>query len=290
MKYGFIAAKKTTFQVNVMCRVFSVKESGFYAWCRRGESDRSKSDRALTETITDIFEAQRREAGAPRVHLALQQQGHRVGRKRVARLMSQHGLTPHRRRRYVATTDSSHAARVAPNLLQRNFTASAPNQVWVSDITYIPTVSGWLYLAVVLDLFSRRVVGWAMSDGMPAELVQDALRMAIRNRRPPRGLIFHSDRGVQYTARSVRRSLKAIGARQSMSRKGDCWDNAVAESFFGSLKQELVHHSRFVSQRHARAKISEYIEVFYNCIRIHTTNAGWPPAKYERLQLRACAA
>jgi transposase InsO family protein len=290
MKYEFIAAEKTTFQVNVMCRVFGVKESGFYAWCRRGESERTKADRALTETITDIFESQRCKAGAPRVHLALQQQGHHVGRKRVARLMRAQGLTPRRRRRYVVTTDSSHQERVAPNLLQRNFATNAPNRVWVSDITYIPTASGWLYLCVVLDLFSRRVVGWSMGDGMPAELVQDALRMAIRNRRPPRGVIFHSDRGVQYTARCVRRSLKAIGARQSMSRKGDCWDNAVAESFFGSLKQELVHHCRFSSQRHATAELREYIEVFYNCIRIHTTNAGWPPAKYERLKLRACAA
>src|SRR3954447_24143234 len=256
MRYRFVAAERATFPVRTLCRIVGVAVSGFYAWLRRGPGRRD--DRRVSERIGAIFEASRRTYGSPRVHAELRAEGVRVGRKRVARLMREGGLAVARRRRRVPrTTDSRHDHPVAPNLLDRNFAAGRPDAVWLADISYIPTGEGWLYLAAIKDLATREIVGWSMADHLGAELACDALRMALQRRQPPPGLTHHSDRGVQYACKDYRAILARHGITRSMSRKGNCYDNAPMESFFGSLKSELVHRTSFPTREAARRAIFE---------------------------------
>jgi putative transposase len=285
MRYRFVAAERAAFPVRTLCRVVGVAASGFYAWLRRGPGRRRGDDRRMGERIGAIFEASRRTYGSPRVHAELRAEGVRVGRKRVARLMRESGLTPARRRRRVPrTTDSRHDHPVAPNLLDRKFAAERPDAVWLADISYIPTGEGWLYLAAIKDMATREVVGWSMADHLRAELACDALRMALRRRQPPAGLMHHSDRGVQYACKDYRAILARHGLVQSMSRKGDCWDNAPMESLFGSLKTELVHRTTFPTREVAKRAVFEYLEIFYNRRRRHSGLGFLTPAQaYEQM-------
>ena len=282
MKFRFIEGHREVHSVVKMAKILGVTRGGYYAWRSRAASRRSAEEQQIVGQIKGIQAKVRDRYGSPRVHRELRGRGIRVGRNRVARLMRQHGLGAKRRKRYRSTTDSAHALPVAENLLNRGFEVPAANQVWVSDLTYIPTAEGWLYLCTVLDLHSRRVVGWSMSSRMTSELVVQALLMAVLLRRPPKGLIFHSDRGSQYCSHLVRRWAARYGIRQSMSRKGDCWDNAPAESFFKTLKAELYGHQAFGSRQEARTAIFEYIEVFYNRVRLHSTLGYQSPVDFER--------
>lgn len=281
MKFAFMAAEKAHFPVRFMCRELGVSPSGFYASQNRPESTRAAQDRDLMGPIRQAFLEGRRRYGSPRVHKALVRDGKRVGRHRVARLMRAGGIHARPKRRFVRTTDSRHSHPIAPNVLDRKFTAVAPDKAWVTDITYIPTGEGWLYLAVILDLYSRRVVGWAMDSNMERGLVLSMLNMAVKGRRPPPHLTHHSDRGSQYASSDYRGALTAHGITSSMSRTGDCWDNAVAESFFATLKKELVHDEEFKTREEAKAKLFEWIEVFYNRKRLHSTLGYQSPAQYE---------
>lgn len=281
MKFELMDAQKALFPVKFMCEQLGVSRSGYYAWQRRPESARQASDRALAEDVARVHQESRRTYGSPRVHAELRTRGQRVSRKRVVRLMRAQGLAARRRRRYVTTTDSRHRQPVAPNVLARDFSPAQPNTSWVTDITYVDTREGWLYLAVVLDLFSRSVVGWSMSDTIDRHLVLGALDMALEGRHPPRGLLHHSDRGSQYASEDSRSALEARGMECSMSRKGNCWDNAVVESFFSTLKQELVYTTDFTTHQQARLALFEYIEVFYNRQRRHSTLGYVSPANFE---------
>ena len=281
MRFGFIQMEKATYPVRVLCRTLKVSPSGFYAWCRRGLSRRAQEDAALKVEIRASHAASTKTYGSPRILEDLKANGRRVGRKRVARLMREEGIEGQRKRRFRTTTDSRHSHPVAPNHLARSFTTSAPNKIWVSDITYIWTRQGWTYLAAILDLFSRRVVGWSVDSRVDQGLALDALDMALKNRRPESGLLHHSDRGVQYAGGDYQSLLRDNGIDCSMSRKGDCWDNAVAESFFSTLKAELVHRTDFVSRSHARASVFEYIETFYNPRRRHSALGYLSPVDYE---------
>jgi putative transposase len=265
-----------------MCRVFSVSRSGYYRWRGRPESRRTMENRRLDARIKIVYETSKRRYGSPKIAEELNDMGFSVSKNRVARRMKAAGLRSIVRRKYRATTDSKHSHPVADNLLQRDFTASSPDKVWVSDITYIATASGWLYLTVFIDLFSRMVVGWALSSSLSTEMVLTALRRGIRDRRPGAGLIIHSDRGVQYACKDFRKVLATHGFVQSMSRKGDCWDNAVAESFFGIIKSELVHHERFKGPQDTLRAIFEYIEIFYNRKRKHSTLSYKTPEQFEQ--------
>ncbi len=270
MSYAVIRDSVAEFPIQLMCEVLGVSRSGYYAWRRREVSEHARADRALAGEIRAVHEQSFGRYGSPRVHAELRGRGCRHGRKRVARLMREMGLSARRRRRFTRTTDSAHPFPLAPNLLQRNFTAMAPDRVWLADITYIWTEEGWLYLAVVLDLFTRRVVGWAMADHLGHELALTALDMAIQRCRPACGLLHHSDRGVQYAAHAYRQTLKQNGILASMSRKGDCWDNAPMESFFASLKGELIERHTYRTRADARADVFAYIEGWYNRRRIHS--------------------
>ena len=268
--------------MGLMCKTLEVSRSGFYAWLAREESQRAREDRRLTALIRGIFEESRGTYGAPRVHKTLQKRGVRCGRKRVRRLMQAAGLRARTKRKFrVKTTDSNHGLPIAPDLLGQNFTAQGPNQAWVSDITYIPTDEGWLYLASTMDLFSRRIVGWSMSSTLEAAGVIDALQMAIGRRTPEAGLIHHSDRGSQYASRDFRESLEAHGIKASMGRKGNCYDNAAKESFFYTLKTELIHHEHYRTREEARASVFDYIETFYNRQRLHSTLSYCSPVEFE---------
>lgn len=270
------------FEVGLMCKTLKVSRSGFYAWFDRPESDRAREDRRLTALIQGAFDESRRTYGSPRVHAVLQHREVRCGQNRVARLMKKHGLRPKLKKKFrVQTTDSNHDNPIAPNLLDQNFEAERPNQIWVSDITYIPTDEGWLYLASTMDLFSRAVVGWSMSSSLKAISATASLRMAIERRLPAEGLIHHSDRGVQYTSDEFRKVLKDHGMVSSMSRKGNCYDNAVQESFFHTLKTELVVHEHYRTRAEARASIFEYIEAFYNRQRLHSSLGYLSPIDFE---------
>ena len=264
-----------------MCEVLGVSPSAYYEWEREQESAHERRDQELRGRIRALFAEFRGCYGVPRIHGELLKEGVRVSRKRVGRLMRESGLRAKGARKYKATTDSSHALPVAPNLLERRFDVDAPNTVWVSDITYLWTRQGWLYLAVILDLYSRRVVGWALRERMTADLVSDALDDAVRMRRPSPGLMFHSDRGSQYASKISRRRLFRYRMRQSMSRKGNCWDNAVAESFFATLKKELVRNRPFQTREAARSEVFEYIEVFYNRRRAHSLLGYATPTSFE---------
>lgn len=267
----FIDAEKACYPVAMLCRLVDVSRAGYYAWSGRRPSRRTQADTALTEEIRAIHAKSRRTYGVPRVHAALSANGRHVGRKRVARLMRSAGLSGCGRRRWVRTTVSDPAATPAPNLVQRQFVADAPNRLWVTDLTYLWTREGWLYLAAMLDVHSRRVVGWAMAEHLRTELALEALAMAIADRRPRSGeLVHHSDRGSQYTAGVYQAVLSAHGIRCSMSRRGNCLDNAMAESFFATLKRELTPSEGWATKAEARAAVFEWIAVYYNRQRRHS--------------------
>jgi len=281
VRYRFIAAEKAEYPVALMSRLLQVSRSGFYAWSKRPESARARSDRALVVDIKAAHRVSRGNYGSPRVYRELVAQGHTVGRDRVARLMRENGLRGKRRRRFRITTQSNHHHPVAPNVLERQFAVQRPNVAWVGDITYVWTLEGWLYLTVILDLYSRRVVGWAMGERIDQALTLRALDMALTARVPVPGLIHHSDRGSQYAANDYRKRLLARGITCSMSRKGNCWDNAVAESFFATLKVEFIHETIFHTRAQASAEIFEYIEVFYNRVRRHSFLDYLSPQEFE---------
>jgi len=264
-----------------MCNVLEVSRSGYYFWSKRPESFKRKQDKELQAVVREVFTESRGTYGCPRVHRELRNRGIACGKNRIARLMRKDGLRAKVKRRFKATTDSKHNLPVAGNLLQRDFNPEQPDQTWAGDITYVWTGEGWLYLAVVLDLFSRNVVGWAMEKHMTRHLVMNALDMAIKRRKPAGGLIHHSDRGSQYASGDFQELLNKHGIRCSMSRKGDCWDNAPVESFFGTLKQELIFHQRYHTRSHAKQSIFEYIERFYNRKRLHSTLGYQSPVDYE---------
>jgi transposase InsO family protein len=281
MKFAFISEKNVAFPIVVLCRVMAVSTSGYYASQRRRASQHARDDQELSKQIATIHHGSRRRYGSPRIHADLKASGARVGCKRVARLMRENGLVARCRRRFRTTTDSKHSFPIAPNLLERNFTATRPNETWVTDITYLWTVQGWLYLAVILDLFSRRVVGWATSRNVDRHLALAALDMALARRQPGGGLVHHSDRGSTYASEDYRKALEAGRIECSMSRKGDCWDNAVAESFFASLKRELEDMDDFESWQAANLSVGEYIEGFYNPCRRHSALNYYSPIEFE---------
>lgn len=282
MKYVFIRDYRGAFPVSVMCRTLEVARSGFHARLNRPASPRHAENRRLLMEIKTIHERSRKTYGSPRIHAELKASGRACGKHRVARLMRRHGIVSRHKRKFKATTHSNHSYPVAENLLQRQFDVSGPGQCWVSDITYVPTREGWLYLAVTLDLFHRKVIGWAIGRWIARQLAIDALTMAIRNGHRKPGLIHHSDQGIQYASREFQTLLKACGIRCSMSRKGDCWDNAVAESFFHTLKVELVRGKLYDTRQEARTAIFDYIEVFYNRQRRHSHLGYLSPVDFEK--------
>jgi putative transposase len=282
MKYVFIRDHRGAFPVGTMCRTLGVGRSGFYAWLNRLESPRSLENRRLLMAIKVAHKKSRNIYGSPRIHAELNDNGHACGRHRVARLMRQHGIVSKHKRKFRVTTNSVHSYPVAENLLQRQFYASEPGQCWVSDITYIPTRGGWLYLATTLDLFHRKVIGWAMDRWITRRLVIDSLNMAIKEGGLKSGLIHHSDRGAQYASNEFQALLKANAIQCSMSRKGNCWDNAVAESFFHTLKVELFRGKIYNTRQEAKTAIFEYIEVFYNRERRHSYLGYLSPVDFEK--------
>jgi putative transposase len=283
MKYRFIQAHSVQHSVVRLCEALEVSRGGYYGWLSRPESRRLREDRQLSTRIRAVFQRSRGRYGSPRIHAELRSEGIHCGRRRVRRLMNKQGLWARPGRRFKTTTQSSHALPVAPNLLQRQFQMAGPNRGWVGDITYIWTQEGWLYLAVLLDLFSRWIAGWTTSDRLSEELTLGALDQALVQRRPKAGLLNHHDRGSQYASRAYRRKLEEHGITLSMSRRGDCWDNAPAESFFSTLKTELfAGRPAPLSRSQARRELFEYIEVFYNRQRRHSALGYVSPAQYER--------
>jgi putative transposase len=281
VKFAFIDEEKATWPVVVMCDVLGVSRSGFYAWKDRPASPRSLEDAQLVVDIKAVHKAGRGVYGSPRVFRALRKQGTRVGKKRVERLMRSEGVVGKKRRKFCVTTNSQHDDPIAPNVVQRNFEVPMPNAVWVTDVTYVWTHEGWLYLAAILDLCSRRVVGWATSANNDTSLALDALARAKVSRVPLLGLVHHSDRGSVYASGDYRAALKALGAVASMSRKGDCWDNAVAESFFATIKGEMIDERDFETRAEAHAAIDDYIDAFYNVTRMHSTIGYVSPIEFE---------
>ena len=280
MRYAFIEQNRGSYPLQALCEVLEVSDSGFASW-RRGEGPQKwLSDSALLKLIREIHLQTKAAYGSPRIYQELKARGIPASRGRIERLMRQNCIRARHKRRFKATTDSRHALPVAPNRLNQNFEATHPDQTWTADITYLATDEGWLYLAVVLDLYTRQIVGWAMRERMTQDLVIDALRMAWFRRRPQPGLIHHSDRGSQYCSAEFRKQLAAYGMLASMSRKGNCWDNAPTESFFNSLKNERVHGARYQSRDEARADVFEYIEVFYNRSRRHSALGGISPVSF----------
>lgn len=282
MKYAFIKSHHDLFAVTRMCHLMDVSQSAYYDWLKRPESARSIEDRRLGEKVKVSHEKSRKTYGARRIVKDLVENNEHISRARVGRLMKQQGLESKSKRKFKATTDSKHGRPVAPNLLEREFRVEQPDCVYAGDITYIPTDEGWLYLAVLIDLYSRAIVGWAMSERMPAELVNDALMMAIWKRKPLKGLMVHSDRGSQYASDLYQKTIKDHGFICSMSRKGNCWDNAPSESFFHTLKTELTYHRRYKTREEAKQEIFEYIEVFYNRQRRHSTIGYQTPLDYDK--------
>ena len=280
-------AHRAVYPIATMCRVLGVSPAGYHAWRKRPPSARAAADAALTGRIRTIHSASHGTYGAPRVHAELRAEGHRVGRKRVARLMRADGLAGVSRRKGVRTTQRREEARPAPDLVERNFAAERPDRLWVADITYVPTWAGFLYLAVVLDAFSRRVVGWAMATHLRARLVLDALDMALWRRRPDE-VIRHSDQGAQYTSIAFGARCREAGVRPSMGPVGDCYDNALCESFFATLECELLDRRRFRSQAEARMAVFSFIEGWYNPRRRHSALGYLSPVEYEsRVQTEA---
>jgi transposase InsO family protein len=281
MKYRFIEKHQNKYTIGRICELLGVSRSGFYAWKKRKPSQREQINQALIDHIRRIHRMSRKAYGSPRVYAQLKKQGVSCNQKTVARLMRQDGLKGQRKYRKVITTNSNHKFPIASNVLNREFTADGPNQKWVADITYIPTEEGWLYVAGVLDLFSRKIVGWDMSSQIDATLVERALRMALYQRQPGKGLLHHSDRGVQYASHQIRDILAANQIQVSMSGKGNCYDNAVIESFWGTLKNEWVHHQKYKTRSQARTDIFGYIEGFYNTVRLHSTLGYLSPSEFE---------
>ena len=282
MRFRFIEDRRAEYPVTLLCDVLGVSPAGYYAWRSRSESPRSAANRDLVDDIRRVHRDTGGRYGSPRIHVELKAQGRGASRGRIERLMRRHGIRAIMARpRRVRTTDSRHDLPIAPNLLDRNFVATAPNRIWLVDITYIETDQGWLYLAAVMDLYSRRIVGWAMADHLRAELALAALRMAISAQRPTAGLIHHSDRGVQYASADYRKLMQSAGIRASMSRKGDCYDNAPMESFFHTLKTELVHHRHYATRAEAQQDLFAYIEGFYNRTRRHSAIGYISPIEME---------
>ena len=281
MRFALIDAKKAEFPVRTMCRVLEVSESGFFSWKGRPASQRQRDDMIYLAHIRTAFELSNRTYGSPRMHRELVDEGLPMGRRRTARLMRENGLAARQKRRFKRTTDSTHAWPVAPNLLDQDFAAEAPDQKWSADISYIWTAEGWLYLAVLIDLFSRRVVGWAVSDRLKKDLALRALRMALVTRHPPSGLIHHSDRGSQYCSIDYQAVLKKHGLLISMSGKGNCYDNAVVETFFKTIKSELIWPVAWQTRGQAENAVARYIDGFYNPIRRHSTLGYRSPVQFE---------
>jgi putative transposase len=284
VKYGFIAEHGKSFWVRTMCRVLRVSPSGYYRWRRSSEGLRAREDRKLLVQIRAAFQQSRGRYGSPRVYRELKEQGVHCSKHRVERLMRKEGLQARPRRSFKVTTRSAAGHPVAPNHLDRQFSVSCLDTVWAGDITYLGTAEGWFYLAVLLDLCSRRVVGWACSDRITHELVLSALDMAVQQRRPSRGLLHHSDRGCQYTCADYQAELSRRGVQVSMSRRGNCYDNAVVESFFSTLKAELEGHDRYETRDQAQSELFEYIELFYNRQRRHSSLGYRSPAAFEKAQ------
>jgi transposase InsO family protein len=284
MRYQFIEEHRTDWPVSVQCDVLEVARSGYYAWRKRPASAHSQRRAELTDHIRAVHAVHHQDAyGAPRIQQELVAQGHACNRKTVAKCMKQAGIQAKTVKKFrVSTTDSKHAHPVAENIVARNFTPSEKNQTWAADITYIATAEGWLYLAAVEDLHSRKIVGWSMSERIDSRLVVDALEMAVQRELPGEGLVAHSDRGVQYASEHYQALLKNHGVTCSMSRKGNCWDNAPMESFFATLKKELVHHERYRTRDEARRSLFEYIEVFYNRVRRHSSLGYLSPLQFEQ--------
>ena len=283
MKFALIDAEKAAFPIGFLCEQLAVSRSGYYAWQGRAPSGRAVASAALGDQVAAIYGANKGRYGSPRIVRELGAQGRWTSRKRVARIMREKGLAARRRTRCRRTTDSTHPFPIAENVLARQFTTRAPNQVWVTDLTYVWTHEGWLYVSAILDLYSRAVVGWAMSDRIDTALCLKALEMAVQARRPTAGLVHHSDRGSQYASHEYRAALAQHGMVCSMSRRGNCWDNAVAESFWGTLKNELADEMDFASRAEARRVIFEYIEGFYNRRRRHSSIAYRSPREHEML-------
>lgn len=284
MRFAVVESHRKQHSVRMMCRAMAVSRSGYYDWRGRPESPRAQRHQELTEKICYFHKLSRDTYGSPRIHTDLLESGERVGENTVALLMHRAGIVPKTVRKFRVTTDSRKTV-PAPNLLEQQFTVNRANHRWVSDITFIPTREGWLYLAVIIDLFSRAVIGWAMDKRMKAELVTDALKMALMRRKIRSPLLLHSDQGSQYAAVDYQVMLAKNGIECSMSRKGCCWDNAVAESFFHTLKTELVHHEDYFSREQAKASIFEYIEVFYNRQRRHSHIGQMAPLVFEASSL-----
>lgn len=290
MRFAFIATEKACYPVALLCRVLQVSRSGYYAWHKRPAPTRTRQDQVLGLEVAAIHARSRGRYGSPRVHAELRERGQPIARKRVARLMRAAGLRARERRRFRCTTDSGHAMAIRGNLLAQCFAVAQPNTTWVTDITYLWTLEGWLYLAVILDLFSRRVIGWALSERLERGLALAALAMALKQRQPSSGLLHHSDRGSQYASHEYQQLLAQHGILSSMSRRGNCWDNAVAESFFATLKLELVYQTRWRTRAEARAAVFEYIELFYNRQRRHSALGYLCPSEFEQRHLEPVAA
>ena len=282
MRYRFVDQHKKAWPVTLMCGVLGVSRSGYYDWTARGLSQHGCSNHELDRRIRELFAEHRQRYGAPRIAAALQDEGVRCSENRIARRMRALGLQAIQARKFKVTTDSTHSKPIAPDLIKQDFRAAAPNQKWTSDISYVWTDEGWLYLAVVMDLHSRAIVGWAMNRRMTQELVCDALTMALFRRRFPQGTILHSDRGSQYCAKRYQRLLRNNGLRCSMGLKANCYDNAVTESFFHTLKVELLHRERYGTRRRAQSRIFEYIEIYYNRQRKHSAIGNQVPMVFEK--------
>jgi putative transposase len=282
VKFGFIKEHRRVWPAGLICRVLGVSRSGFFAWLKRGISRRRQRRQELAVKVRTVHREHRGVYGSPRVCAALNAQGEKVCRHTVAKVMREQEIRARVTKRFVpCTTDSNHRHSVADNVLDRDFAAQQPNQKWAADITYVPTGEGWLYLAAVIDLCSRKIVGWSMASHMEAELVNDALEMALARRRPKQGLLHHSDRGVQYACDDYQGLLAKHGIQCSMSGKGDCWDNAVMESFWATLKTELVYQEPYATREQARASIFEYVEAFYNRKRLHSSLGYVSPEMFE---------
>src|SRR4051794_33702552 len=282
MRYDFVERYRERWPVRLMCRVLRVSPGGYYDWRGRPKSTRAQACEALVDTIKVVHAEVKARYGSPRGHAELAAKGVPCGVNTVAKLMREHGLAARTKRKFRCTTDSNHDRPVAENVVDRQFEPEAPNRVWTADITYVPTREGWLYLAAVEDLHSRRIVGWSMGERIDSRLVVDALEMAISRRLPDAGLVAHSDRGSQYASEHYQRLLAGHGIVCSMSRRANCWDNAPMESFFASLKKELVHDADYATREEARASLFEYIEVFYNRVRRHSALGYKSPIEYGR--------
>lgn len=287
MKYQFIDRYRSLYRVEKMCRILNIGRSSYYTWKNRSKSMRDKENERLVFKIKLVHGKSRKTYGSPRITAELRASGIRCGKNRIARLMRENGIMAKTKRRFKITTDSKHNLPIAPNLLNQEFTADAPNKTWTGDITYIWTRRGWMYLAVVEDLFNREIVGWSMRKRITKDIAIKALTMAIQRKRPPKGLIFHSDRGSQYASHEFRKLLNKYGCVQSMSGKGNCYDNAVTESFFHTLKTELVYSEKYRTRSEARQSIFEYIEIFYNRVRRHSYLGYVSPVDFGRLSMAA---